>query len=886
MAIAAGYGNSKFVDDAQIAEETRALNEKLRDSNTRTKLEGLKQLIAMMSTGRDVSHFFPSVVVNIVTESFEVKALVYMFLVRTAEQKPDEALLSINSFQKDLAHQNARVRAAALRVMSSIRVKVIVPVVVLAIRKCAVDVSPHVRKAAAHAIPKIFRLDPSRADDFVEVIETMLRDSTPFVLSSAIAAFQEVCPHRIDLLHRHYRKLARILVDIDEWGQMLTCELLLRYARTQFLPPDGFNRELNVGKDNESNEEMLDIAGFNDVDGNGGGASGYDRHDTGGTKGILAQAANFYDDDEEDSDDDSSSSSDSDDSNSRKKKTTTKASKKRGPVNQGPEFLDDDHRLLLRCTRPLLQSQNAGVVLAVASLHFYLAPIADVPRATRALVFAARTKPECQHVLLKNAVAMAAVQPRCFRSHFEAFFVHPGDHMDVRALKLEMLTYIVTAENAPSLLRELQAYLRSSSQEFVALTIRAVGRCAAIMPQIASICIRSLLELSLHPSETVAGEAVVVIRALVQKAPKEHASVVATLVRRLDHLLAPAARSAVVWLAGGELFLDQQQKASSAEAGASSSAVTVVADGGKEYKKLGQMDASWNRNFFDLALAVVTKAMARFPDEHESTRQQILHATCKMYVRYPIETEPLLRHCLNMASKDPSVDIRDRARIYGAIFAKTDSLDDEKKDAYPRLKKLLSEKLLFCDKPITRLPSPAPPTCPHQLGSLSQFVEHVANGYAGLPKHPREAPPSSVRDRTYDTGGIGGGTTTSKSKKSNRGFYSSSDEDSSDEDASDDDSSDDDFDDSDDSDDSSDSDDSDDSDSDESSSYDSSSESSESSGSDDDDEKVEKEEKKEEAVETKKKVAEKKEPETATTIEEQKPAAEEEDETKKSEEMD
>ena len=48
-----------------------------------------------------------------------------MFLVRTAEQKPDEALLSINSFQKDLAHQNARVRAAALRVMSSIRVKVI-----------------------------------------------------------------------------------------------------------------------------------------------------------------------------------------------------------------------------------------------------------------------------------------------------------------------------------------------------------------------------------------------------------------------------------------------------------------------------------------------------------------------------------------------------------------------------------------------------------------------------------------------------------------------------------------------------------------------------------------------------------------------------------------
>ena len=32
-----------------------------------------------MATGRDVSVFFPSVVVNIVSESFEVKVLVYMF---------------------------------------------------------------------------------------------------------------------------------------------------------------------------------------------------------------------------------------------------------------------------------------------------------------------------------------------------------------------------------------------------------------------------------------------------------------------------------------------------------------------------------------------------------------------------------------------------------------------------------------------------------------------------------------------------------------------------------------------------------------------------------------------------------------------------------------
>merc|ERR1712216_434637 len=157
MAVPPGTGNRQFFDDVQIAEEQRELDTKLRSTNTRDKLDALKRLIALMATGRDVSVFFPSVVVNIVSESFEVKVLVYMFLVRTADQKPEEALLSINSFQKDLAHPNPRVRALALRVMSSIRIQVIVPVVILAARKCAVDPSPYVRKSAAHAIPKIYK---------------------------------------------------------------------------------------------------------------------------------------------------------------------------------------------------------------------------------------------------------------------------------------------------------------------------------------------------------------------------------------------------------------------------------------------------------------------------------------------------------------------------------------------------------------------------------------------------------------------------------------------------------------------------------------------------------------------------------------------------------
>lgn len=58
------------------------------------------------------------------------------------------------------------------------------------------------------------------------------------VLGSAVAAFMEVCPHEMDLIHPHYRKLCRLLADIDEWGQVFIINLLIRYARTQFICPD------------------------------------------------------------------------------------------------------------------------------------------------------------------------------------------------------------------------------------------------------------------------------------------------------------------------------------------------------------------------------------------------------------------------------------------------------------------------------------------------------------------------------------------------------------------------------------------------------------------------------------------------------------------------
>lgn len=58
------------------------------------------------------------------------------------------------------------------------------------------------------------------------------------VAGSAIQAFEEVCPERIDLIHKNYRKLCNLLVDVEEWGQVVIIGMMTRYARTQFVSPN------------------------------------------------------------------------------------------------------------------------------------------------------------------------------------------------------------------------------------------------------------------------------------------------------------------------------------------------------------------------------------------------------------------------------------------------------------------------------------------------------------------------------------------------------------------------------------------------------------------------------------------------------------------------
>jgi AP-3 complex subunit beta len=88
-----------------------------------------------------------------------------------------------------------------------------------------------------HRTYRSSRLDASHTPSLIKIIESLLADRSPLPLGSVAAAFFVVCPTRFDLIHPQFRRLCRLLVDMDEWGQVSVIELLIRYSRVMLPRP-------------------------------------------------------------------------------------------------------------------------------------------------------------------------------------------------------------------------------------------------------------------------------------------------------------------------------------------------------------------------------------------------------------------------------------------------------------------------------------------------------------------------------------------------------------------------------------------------------------------------------------------------------------------------
>ncbi|KAM7350501.1 adaptor related protein complex 3 subunit ruby isoform 2-T3 [Cochliomyia hominivorax] len=632
------------------------LKQMLDSNKDGLKLEAMKRIIGMIARGRDASDLFPAVVKNVVSKNIEVKKLVYVYLVRYAEEQQDLALLSISTFQRALKDPNQLIRASALRVLSSVRVAMIVPIVMLAIRDSASDMSPYVRKTAAHAIPKLYSIDAEQKDELVTVIEKLLSDRTTLVVGSAVMAFEEVCPERVDLIHKNYRKLCNLLVDVDEWGQVIIINMLTRYARTQFVDPNA---------DEPSDEEN---------------AQSSEEH------------KKFYDDSEQS---DSNSSDDEGNKKSKHRQNNKKQSSNSSPSSS--YHIDLDHRLLLRQTKPLLQSRNASVVMAVAQLYHHVAPRQEVQIIAKALIRLLRSHKEVQSVVLTCIASMSTKRKTIFEPHIKSFFVRTSDPTHIKLLKLEILTNLASAASISLILREFQTYISSSDRPFVAATIQAIGRCAGSIKEVTETCLSGLVHLLSNRDEHVVAESVVVIKKLLQTKAAQHYDIISQMAKLLDFIKVPAARSSIIWLIG-----------------------------------------EYSEKVPKIAPDVLRKMAKTFVDEEDAVKLQVLNLSVKLYLTNPQQTSLLCQYVFTLARYDTNYDIRDRARFLKQFIFPSNGKSNVLSEA--------AKKVFLSAKPAPTLESKYHTRNLYQLGSLSHYLNMRCTGYNDLPTFPQQPSDPTVRN--------------------------------------------------------------------------------------------------------------------------------------------
>ncbi|XP_028829631.1 AP-3 complex subunit beta-1 isoform X2 [Denticeps clupeoides] len=620
----AGAGFGLFSTDYKKNEDLREMLESTKES---LKLEAMKRIVGLIARGKNASELFPAVVKNVASKNIELKKLVYVYLVRYAEEQQDLALLSISTFQRALKDPNQLIRASALRVLSSIRVPIIVPIMMLAIKEAATDLSPYVRKTAAHAIQKLYSLDADQKEQLIEVIEKLLKDKSTLVAGSVVMAFEEVCPDRIDLIHKNYRKLCNLLVDVEEWGQVVIISMLTRYARTQFISPwkeDGIFDE---------NSEQA-----------------------------------FYESDEE----------------------------KLGTPQSKPYIMDPDHRLLLRNTKPLLQSRNTAVVMSVAQLYWHLAPKQEVGVITKSLVRLLRSHREVQYIVLQNIATMSIQQKGIFEPFMKSFYVRSTDPTHIKTLKLEILTNLANEANISTILREFQTYVKSQDKAFAAATIQAIGRCATNITDVTDTCLNGLVLLLSNRDETVVAESVVVIKKLLQTQPTQHSEIIKHMAKLFDNITVPMARASILWLIGE--YCERVPK---------------------------------------IAPDVLRKMAKTFTVEEDIVKLQTVNLAAKLYLTNSKQTKLLTQYILNLGKYDQSYDIRDRTRFIRQLI-----VPNEKSGALSKY----ARRILLASKPAPMLESTFKDRDRFQLGTLSHTINSKATGYLELSDWPTAAPDSSVRN--------------------------------------------------------------------------------------------------------------------------------------------
>jgi AP-1 complex subunit beta-1 len=284
---------------------------------------------------------------------------------------------------------------------------------------------------------------------------------------------------------------------------------------------------------------------------------------------------------------------------------------------------------------PRLNHFNPAVVLAavktMATFVQRMPGPARQPYITRinaALLTLAKSDPETQYIVCRNAHMLLHVFPELLCDNFESFYIRFSDPPYVKFEKLRLLLRLVTPASANSVVKELFEYSSEVDPTFLAEVVRAAAVVGIKVESAAERCAELIKHLAAH-SELLP-VAVVAAKDMLRRYPNLVIDLLPPLVEAgADCLAHEDAQVAFVWMLG-------------------------------EFSDVIENGAS-----------LVDELVANFTQHELPVQRALLTAVIKLFLRTPAHIEKLLWAVLDSAMRGSSnPDLRDRALFYYRLLSR------------------------------------------------------------------------------------------------------------------------------------------------------------------------------------------------------------------------
>lgn len=230
----------------------------------------------------------------------------------------------------------------------------------------------------------------------------LLKDNSPGVVGAAAAAFASICPNNFTLIGRNYKRLCESLPDVEEWGQVVLIDILLRYViakhglvrESLMFSSDACAKHNSEKEDPDPHLSVRKLLDDSTID-------------------ICTEIADIV--------------------TRSYLEGPDKYLSQLGHVNRDSLGLDDscvtsaksndDVKILLQCTLPLFWSYNSAVVLAAAGVHWIMAPKEDIVKIVKPLLFLLRSSSSSKYVVQTSLFCNISLQNLIHRAFFDSFFL-------------------------------------------------------------------------------------------------------------------------------------------------------------------------------------------------------------------------------------------------------------------------------------------------------------------------------------------------------------------------------------------------------------------------------------------------------------------------------